>query len=250
MAHYSKMKQKFNRKPLFVLLWCIAGVFSISAIQSCGKAGGASPNGLNIEYEIFNLSPNLGGINLYIRFNPVNTTPYIFNNAPAYFFVPYTDTPYQFRQAISTSTALGSGPTLFSRPDILTTNTKYSLFVFGTYNSSSFQQILTVDTATPPALGRGKVRFVNVSPTGTTGLDLYANGTKLFSAQGYPVVSKYMEIPVGYYDFQVETTGTSNVLQDIPAYNIQDGRLYTIYAHGYSNRTDSAIFAAGVIINK
>jgi len=244
------MKEKNNCKPLLYLLYCIAGVFFVSAIQSCGKAGGASATGLNIEYEIFNLSPNLGGINLYIKFNPVNTNPFIFNNAPAYFFVPFTDTPYQFRQAITTSTALGSGPTLFSSDEILTTGLKYSLFVFGTFNDKSFQQILTVDTATAPALGRGKVRFINISPTGTGGLDVYANGTKLFSALVYAKVSPWVEVPVGNYDFQIETTGTTNVLQDIPAYDIQDGRLYTIYAHGYSNRTDSALFNAGVIINK
>jgi hypothetical protein len=242
------MEIKNNCKTLFYLLYSIVGVFFISAIQSCGKAVNASPQGLNISYQVINLSlsPVYDGIFLFIDFKEVNASPFLFNNAPSYFFVPTTDTPYQFRQALVTG---ASGPTIFSRSDILTVNAKYTLYLSGTQGTNTFNQLFTVDTASLPPVGRGKVRFVNISPTANTGLDVVANGTIAFKAVAYPTASPYVELPVGDYNFQINTANTANVIQQLTE-KIEDGRLYTIYAYGYTSRTDSAEFNVGFITNK
>ncbi len=242
----------FKIKNTFRIWLCLvmAGPVFILAMQSCGKSGAASPTGLNIQYQILNLSPNLGYLSLYIDFNQVNglTSPYIYGVSSGYFYVPSTDTPYQFRPFIYNG---NSGTTLFSRGDILKTGLKYTIFLTGSAVNGVPQQIFTVDNVeSEPAIGRGKIRFVNASPTGTTGLDLYANGTLAFGAVPYLTTTAFKEIPVGTYDFQLMTTGTTGVLNDQPSITVQDGRLYTIYAYGYTTRADSAAFNAGIITNK
>jgi hypothetical protein len=231
----------------FSIFILFAGIL-IASITSCGKEGAASPTGLNIQYEVLNLSPDLGAIDLYIDFRQVNglTSPYIFSVNPGYFYVTSTDTPYQFRPYVPNAT---TGTTLFSRGDILKSGLKYSLFISGSSVNNSLVQTFTVDADTIPTIGRGKIRFVNVSPTATGGLDVYANGTEAFKAVPYQYVSKYIEVPVGNYDLQINATGQTSILKELPGVTIQDGRLYTLYTYGYTNRADSAAFNAGMITN-
>ena len=243
------MVNKKNSSILIGLCLFVIGALLISIITSCGKQSNASPTGLNIQYDILNLSPDLGPIDLYIDFKQVNsiTNPDIFQINQGYFYVPSADIPYQFRPYVPNGT---SGTTLFTRSDTLKPGLKYSLFVTGTIGDGSLKQIFTVDTASSPVVGRGKVRFVNASASATSGLDVYANGTLAFTKINYTSYTKYIELPIGNYDFQITTPGSSTVLKDQPNVTIQDGRLYTLYAYGYTNRTDSAAFNAGVIVNK
>ena len=240
------MTSKIKSNTLVWLFLCMGCIFFITSISSCGKASSTSAAGLNIEYEVLNLSPDLGTVNLYINYNPVNTTPFYFGVNQGYFYVPSlptTSIPYQFRSALS------SGTPIFSIDSTLTPNTKYSLFIVGSAGPT-LTQIFTVDTTTVPGLGRAKVRFVDASPSGTGGFDLTANGAPVYSKIIYPNYSGWMALPVGNYDFQINATGNPAVLKDMPAITIQDGRLYTIYAYGYTNRIDSAAFNAGIITNR
>ncbi|GAC1549717.1 MAG: hypothetical protein NVS3B13_01700 [Mucilaginibacter sp.] len=224
----------------------IAGLLLTTMIISCGKQSSNSPLGLNIQYQVLNLSPDLFPVNLFVNAQSVNAinNPFVYNINHGYFYVPAIDTPYQFR------TALSSGATLFSRDDILKSGLKYTLFIIGDNKDHSVTQIFTVDSASAPAIGRGKLRFVNASPTATGGLDVTANGTPAFSKIPYKTVSKFIELPIGNYDIQVKATGSSNILKDLPAVTIQDGRLYTLYSYGYTTRVDSAAFNAAVLTNK
>jgi len=243
------MSPKNKNHIVINLFFCIAGIFLIPIISSCGKASTSTPNGLDIEYEVLNLSPDLFPVNLYINFDIVNTNnPFTFGINQGYFYVPSLPTtavPYQFRSASVAATPL------FSMANPLTSGARYTLFIVGDVANNSVTQIFTTDTATEPAIGRGKVRFVDASPSGTGGLNVTANGTLAFSNIVYPKYSSYIELPVGNYDFQITATGgTGSVLNDMPGVTIQDGRLYTLYAYGYTTRIDSAAFNAGLITNQ
>lgn len=236
------MNQNIIKKPyLKIISW---GLIFATLISSCGKASTASSTGLNIQYDILNLSPDLYPVNLYIDFVLVNKNPIIFNVNQGYFYVPSIDVPYQIRSATGTQTPL------FNRTDILKSRAKYTLFITGAVGNNTLTQIFTVDTAITPKLGSGKIRFLNASPTETAGLDITANDTLLFGKVTYPNYSNFMEVPVGNYDFKIKETGSATSLKELPSVTIQDGRLYTIYAYGYKTRTDSATFNAAVIINK
>jgi hypothetical protein len=230
---------------LFLFICC---AFLVSIITSCGKQSGASSAGLNIQYEILNLSPDLGPVNLFIDFKQVNTfgNPFVFNQSRGYFYVPSIDIPYQIRSAFV------SGTELFSRNDSLRSGLKYSLFITGSYlnGAGTLVSIFTVDSASAPTTGRGKLRFVDASPSGIGGLDVYANDTLAFSKVTYPNYSKYIELPVGNYDLKIRGTGSTGILNEQPSVTIQDGRLYTLYAYGYTTRTDTAAFNAAIITNR
>jgi len=246
------IKNKNNIFRFYAFIGCVA---CIAGITSCGKQNVTSVPGLNIQYEVLNLSPDLGPIVLFVDYKQVSgrTSPYIFSVNQGYFYVPdvATTNPYQFRPFVPNGTVSTS---LFTRSDTMRSGLKYTLFISGSYNgggnNSTLIQTFTVDTAAVPGSGRGKIRFVDVSPTAAAGLDVYANGTKAFSNIPYKTVSKYIEIPNGNYDVQITATGKSAILKDMPAVSIQDGRLYTLYAYGYTSRVDSAAFNANIITNK
>ncbi|HEY5328148.1 MAG TPA: DUF4397 domain-containing protein [Mucilaginibacter sp.] len=240
------MASKKNSNILISLSLFIAGVLFMQMISSCGKQTGASPTGLNIEYRVLNLSPDMGPVNMFISFNQVNAigNPFVFRADRGYFYLPAIVTPFQFRQATVAATPVLS----LNRNDILQSGAKYTLFITGPYNSLT--PIFTVDTDFAPAVGRGKLRFVNASPSATGGLDVYANGTLAFTGTTYKNISKYIELPIGNYDLKINATGSATVLNDLPGVTIQDGRLYTLYASGYTSRADSAAFNAAVIINQ
>jgi len=218
-------------------------VFFVFSISSCGKGDEASPQGLNIEYEVLNLSPDIFPVNLYINNVAVNASPFVFGQSQGYFYVPSIVTPYQIRSP-------GGDTTFFNLTNVLAPGAKYTLYITGTAGTRSDTTLFTVDTATNPPLGQGKLRFVDVSPTAVGGLDLYANGTKAFSAVRYLSASNWVALPVGNYDIQIHAAGTTGILNEMPAVTIQDGRLYTIYAYGYSTVTDTAEFTAAVTTNQ
>jgi len=233
-----------------------AVIVGIAILSSCGKQNVTAVPGLNIQYEVLNLSPDLGPISLFVDFKQVSgrASPYIFSVNQGYFYVPDVPSaaaPYQFRPFVLNGTVSTS---LFTRSDTMKSGLKYSLFISGSYNggtaNNTLIQTFTVDTANTPAPGRGKIRFVDVSPTATAGLDVYANGTRAFSNIPYKKVTPYMEIPIGNYDMQITATGQATILKDMPAITIRDGRLYTLYAYGYTSRVDSAAFNANIILNK
>jgi len=226
------------------LLVFLAAAFIAVLVFSCGKQGNASPQGLNVEYHILNLSPDVYPVNLFIDNKQVNTNPYIYGVDQGYFYLPSLDTPFQIRSNLST------GTTLLTRADLLKSGAKYTLFITGTKTDNSLRTIFTVDSSGTPNPGRGKIRFVNASPSTSSGLDVFANGSSLFTGIVYQKLSDYKELPVGNYELQVQPTGGSTVIKDLPLVTIQDGRLYTLYAYGYTSRADSAAFNAAMITNK
>jgi hypothetical protein len=234
---------------LVSLVLFAAGAWILSVITSCGKGNNASPTGLNIQYDILNLSPDLGAVDLFIKFNQVNNTasPDRYGVNQGYFYVPYIDTPFQFRPYVLNGT---SGTTIFQRNEVLKPGLKYSLFIIGAVRDNTLSQIFTTDTSAIPTIGHGKLRFVNASPTAAGGLDVYANGTQAFNKITYPSSSKYIELPAGNYDLTITNTGTMGILKELPIITIQDGRLYTLYTYGYTTRIDSAAFNAAMITNK
>jgi len=239
------MSSKIKWKISAWLLSSLAVFWFGSVLSSCGKGANVSTASLNIKYEVLNLSPDVLPVDLYIRFLKTNNTPFRYSVNQGYFVVPYTDTPYLIR-----SDRINGGPALLKRSDILTRNAQYSLFITGTVADNSLTTIFTVDTATLPKVGRGKVRFVDASPSGINGLDVYANGTKAFSKVKYPTFSDFVELPIGNYDFEVYATGSPLVLNKLSNVQIDDGKLYTLYAYGYTTRSDSATFTAAMITNK
>ena len=247
------MITKKNSTTNGILLLIIAVVFLTPYISSCGKSGNASSVGLNIQFEVLNLSPSIQPINLYLGYIKQNTTAYSYPFSQGYFYLSTIDTPLQIKSSTTTS-ATENFITIHSLN--FQANHKYSLFITGTVNAdtslSNIIPIFTEDDSTAiPKVGFGKVRFVDAAIQ-STGIDVTANGIIAFPAVKYGQVSPYVTLPAGNYAFQMNSTGTPTVLLStgLGTITIQDGGLYTLYAYGIPSRTDSAAFGAGFITNR
>ncbi len=230
------------------LTWLFAGFicFLVTAgTLSCANNNNVLPVGANIQFQVVNLSPDLRPVNLWVGFIRRNAA-YSYPTPSGYFGMASVDTPLQIRSALTNvSTA-----NLVSIDTLLKANTKYTLFVTGLRADTSVTGIFTIDTAANSTSGRGKVRFVNAAPR-SPNLDVRANGTIAFADRAYKSVSRFIEMAPGSYDFLITPVGAPLTnLKTLTRINIQDGKLYTIYAHGIAGRTDSAAFNAGVLNNR
>jgi len=234
-------KPGFKNNLLTLLTAALAVVMFASMLSSCGKETAASPQGLNTQLNIINVSPDIYPVDFYIGLRKYSTKSYYYSIPSEYFYMSTQETPIQLRTL--------ANRTIFTRTIPFATNCKYTLFVTGLVADKTDTAFLVADTSSIPTIGRAKVRFINASAK-TVNVDLYANGTLAFKNQGFKAISNYLEIPAGIYDFKVYLTGTTTIYTDLPTTTVQDGRLYTIYTRGVVGRTDSAIFRASIITNR
>ncbi|MBB6128131.1 DUF4397 domain-containing protein [Mucilaginibacter lappiensis] len=238
---------KSNKNSFLVsFLLVIVGILLLPFVSSCGKGANANPTGLNTQLQIVNLSPDIQPVNLYLNFIKENTTNYTYPTNSGYFFISTLSPPMQLRSATLAPV------NLITINSALKANSKYTLFITGFKSDSSIKKsILLLDTATIPPLGRGIVRFVHCSPTSAK-LDLRANDStaKQWTGIAFDSVSKYVQLPVGNYNFTINLTSSpSNIQFQLPNVTIQDGRAYTIYTQGIVGRTDSVAFGAAILTN-
>jgi hypothetical protein len=237
-----------TKKVSVFLFLFITAVFVVPFIASCGKGGQASAVGLNTQLEILNLSPDLQPVNLYIDFIQQGTNAYSYPFGSGYFFLNSIDTPLQIRSSARTTT------NLITINPVFAANHKYSLFITGLYSNGTDTSIFTYDdTASTPAVGFGKIRFVNASLPAEN-LNVLANGTIAFNSIPYIHVSKYVQLPAGDYNFQLVATSAPGFVLSTPnlpqTTTIQDGRLYTLYSYGIVGHTDTSAFGATLITNR
>ena len=238
---------KKNKSGILVYLGLfIAGVLFIPLIQSCGKEG-ASITTANAQLNIVNASPDILPVNLYLNFVMQSAT-YSYPNASGYFLINVADTPLVFRPA-QTNNNVNVTTNLLFLGRTLKKNVRYTWFITGLRADNSLAPVLTTDTGKIPAAGRGKIRFVNVSPN-STGLNLTANDTVAFTNITYKGISSYIEVTAGRYNFNISSAANpATTLTSLRSVTILDGKLYTIYSYGLVGRADTAGFNAGVVLN-
>jgi len=236
--------QKKQSNILPYILLSVAVIFFMGCLMSsCGKST-VLPAPSNTQYQVINLSPDLLPVDLYIDNTKNNSVSYSYPFPSGYFALTSIDTPFQIRS----SSVVISTNNILSIDTVLKNNLKYTLFITGLRNSnpSIIGYILTKDSSSLAKPGRGKIRFINASP-GAPPISLTANGTTAFLNNPYGIVTKFIELPAGIYDFQAITP--TNVLKDVPNITVQDGKLYTLYSYGIIGRTDSAAFSVGILNN-
>ena len=234
-----------NKSGLLVSLFMFTMiVMLIPFISSCGKS--ATSSGLNTQLQIINLSSDVGSLYLYqnaVRQN--NNATYTYPSNSGYFFLSTLTPPLQLRTATAAPVNIP-----FQIDTALRGNSKYTLFITGYLADSSIKNsILSLDTATLPPIGRGKIRFAHTSPS-SANLDLRANDTLAFSDRSFNTLSPYINIPTGNYNFTISVHNTpSKIEYTLSNVTILDGRAYTIYTQGIVGRTDSVAFGAAVLTN-
>lgn len=237
----SSVRAKLRHNILTMLMAGMVAVMLVPMFSSCGKEGAASPQGLNTQLNIINVSPDILPVEYYIGLRKYSTRSYHYAIPSEYFYMSTQETPIQLRTL--------ANRTIFNRTIPFATNCKYTLFVTGLVADKTDTTFLVADTSGLPTLGRAKVRFINASAR-TVNVDLFANGTIAFKNQGFKAITNYLELPAGIYDFKIYATGTTTAYASLTNTTVQDGRLYTIYTRGVVGRTDTAAFAASIITNR
>ena len=231
----------------------ITAVFIMPFISSCGKGGNASSVGFNTQLEILNLGPDVHPVNLFVQYIMQGTTSYFYPSSSGYFYLNSIGLPLQVRTAAVANTATVN---LITIDTGFLANHKYSIYITGLVSNNTLSSILTLDDTTgTPAVGFGKIRFVNaaISSQNIATLDVAANGTAAFTKIPFKGISPYVLLPAGNYVFQIYPTGSPTTLLPTPTLQsttIQDGRLYTLYSYGIVLNTDTSAFGASVIINR
>jgi len=229
----------------------IMGAFAVPFISSCGKTS-VNASSSNIQYQVINLSPSLGPVSLYIDYRIYNNANFYYTRPSGYFYLSSINPPFQIRSSPNQTagTIITVQGNILSMTDTLKPNLRYTLFITGLLSDSSINRVFLTDTSSSPTKGRGKIRFLNASPQ-SGAFDLWANDRRAFSNAQYNIVTPYMELPAGSYNFNVYSKGTSTgVIGSEQNVIIQDGRLYTIYSYGIAGHTDSLAFGMGTVTNK
>jgi hypothetical protein len=140
-------------------------------------------------------------------------------------------------------------------------DTYYSYFV---YDTGQVKILNLTDSLNTPSSGMAKVRFLNLSPnsqlfnvwlfnTDTTQKDTvsFPNMVYLGSSSDVPVdqLSAFKTIPAGTYNVMLNSSNQVNLLEE-DQLSFASGKIYTLYAKGYVNNTQTAdSLALGVIRN-
>jgi hypothetical protein len=123
----------------------------------------------------------------------------------------------------------------------------YTLFFAGPNQSPTL--VFAEDDLFPPATGKAKLRFINLSPD-SPALDLTTkNGATLFGARNYKSVSDFIEIDPATYSFQLKA-GTSTAVAELINIPIDAGKIYTIWAAGLMAGPASHGLSIQAMINK
>lgn len=232
-----------NKKGLFFSLFTFTVFVAFPFLTSCGKS--TNITGANTQLQIINLSSDIGPLNLFINSVKQSLTTYTYTNNSGYFFLNSLTPPIQLRTADAAALSIP-----YQIDTVLRSNSKYTLFITGYKADGTIKNsVLSLDTATLPAIGRAKVRFANMSPS-SPNLDIRANDTLAFSDTKFNTLSSYVSLPTGNYNFTINAHSTPTKVEiTLKNVTIQDGRAYTIYTQGIVGRTDSVAFGAAVLTN-
>jgi hypothetical protein len=126
----------------------------------------------------------------------------------------------------------------------------YSLFIADVPTKTSLT--LIEDDLTAPAADKANVRFVNMSPDGSS-LDLSIAGqpAPLFTKTPFKAATAFIAVtPGSEVNFQISENTKTDVLAKIEKIKIEKGKIYTIWAKGLKAATDSTKLSLAVITNK
>jgi len=110
----------------------------------------------------------------------------------------------------------------------------YSLFIVN--NLTHVETLAVRDSASDPAEGKAKVRFINLSPDAPA-LDVTAgeNETPLFAGQAFKQPSDFTEVNAEAYSFDITAAGSSDTLISVSDINLQPSKFYTIIVRGFAD---------------
>lgn len=91
---------------------------------------------------------------------------------------------------------------------------------------------VVVDDMSSIQAGKARLRVVHGSPDAPAVDVAVTGGAVLVPNLSFPNASGTLEVPAGTYDVEVRPAGTTTAAFSAPGLNLQEGKLYTVYALG------------------
>lgn len=134
-------------------------------------------------------------------------------------------------------TTVGGTTQRLSEATITLAEGKYhTVFIAHKVENDSLTTVMTTDDLTPPAAGKAKVRFVQLSPDNTQEYDLYLQGGRVLTeSEAYKESSAFTEIDPGKLKFAVRLAGSAEDKTVTSEVDVTAGRFYTVVLSGKSS---------------
>ncbi|NEM96741.1 DUF4397 domain-containing protein [Pontibacter burrus] len=178
---------------------------------------------------VVHASPDAPGVDLFVDNAKVNATALTFPNNTVYLDVPAGSRNIKVN-ATGTTTSVIDGNITFQN------NRNYTIFAAGSLGSNNIEPLVLEDDLTAPTAGNAKVRFVHLSPDAPA-VDIVnvttPNEAVLFNAQSFRQASGFVSVPAGSYDLEVRLDADNTAVLSLNDINLQDGKIYTIFARGF-----------------
>lgn len=213
------MKTTFLKR----LLLCVGMVGALSSCSLDDDSNYVTYPQPDLAYGlIINASPASGDLFFYADANQINNTALNYAKAAGYYNFILGDRVLTVRNA--------SGQVLATDSITLTRDKVFSTFAVNTFNN--IELVTYNDSLVVPAIGKARVRFINLSPDADS---INVSGTMQTFATGlaFKEATEFIEVPAGNYDFTFKDSESEDTLFHDTAVQFADRRVYTIYTKGY-----------------
>ncbi len=215
--------QALKINATFILV-SLTGIFSLT---SCVKSDDSKTNIAALT--LIHASPGLSPIDFYINGVRVNGDS----------IISYTDTiPYKLFSSGSLPVVVKkniSSIIYISQTIDLQPEKYYSFFVTGKPDAVTY--LFTQDNIIPPASGKAKLRFLNLSPDSSP-LDLkLSSSNTLFTGQAFKSYTDFASIDPGTYTVGIYEQGNNTALAQ-QTIEVEAGLSYSVWAKGLKQATE------------
>ena len=121
--------------------------------------------------------------------------------------------------------------------------------VFAVNDVANIEPLVLEDDLTMPAAGKAHVRFIHLSPDAPAVDITLTDGTVIFANKMFKDFTAFTPLDFGSYDLEVRAAGTSQVVLPLGTINLEDGKIYTVFAKGFLNGTGTEALGAEIIVN-
>lgn len=227
--------RKIKRLTLFSLLVMLS--FSIFSACDKNESKQTIVHGNSSNVMTVHASPDASTVSFYLGDTKITNTALSYGDHTTYVSTPSGKKKAEFRGG-DTNTAIASS-------DLdLVDKKNYTIFLAGPVAAASV--IAVEDDLAAPGAGKAKVRFVNLSPDDAK-LDIRVKGgDKLATSREYKSVSNFVDVNPGAVTYEV-LDQASTVLFTSQEFNLQEGKIYTIWIKGSANGTGDAALGTRLI---
>ncbi len=209
-----------------------------ASLNGCGDEKIANPVPQKAHVRVVHASPNAPGVDLYVDEAKVALPPLTFPLGTGYLDVPAGGRNFKVKVTGTSTTVIDATP-------VLAEGGSYT--VFAVDSVSRIAPLVLVDTLAAPAAGKAHVRFIHLSP-GAPPVDIaVTGGGVVFGNRAFKQYSALTPLPAGTYNLEVRLAGTSTVVLPLPGIQLQDGKIYTVFARGFVNGTGAQALGAQII---